>query len=804
MALCRIRQKKFEEAVLVAGRAVQADPGYAKGLYRRATALTKLGRRVEAGFDFKRILELEPMNQQVQGELDKLMARLTPEEREKVQGFGEGFKRVEIEEGEDSDSESDSAEETHPNQEVPPKKEVNPKKNRELQPFVEMLQKKKGEISSQVKKGLFERVMPEMVELIQEAEERRAEVYNLGGGRAGEQLGRVRDMHRVKVPAPDLDQWMRVERLALPDPKTHPHLHSLLELELSLKSNLCYSFKQISQDNQLVFLASSLLALCASLMGEGSLGQVAGRIFQKTLVRRGLGLEQNGRVREGFRDFWVARTFNAQDRVTLDGLSRSRKALGPELVLETRAIEKDFEEYLQTWRKPPGSVKSEAEFSPVGDSPVKTPRDRELKTTLPEKEVQETKPQVEPPESKPEPSIIRRNLSESELDELESCKVQGNALFKKRDIKGAVQKFGECIEQFLKSPMSEFLEPHQQLTGDRPADLTRNQSAPPRTPEKTLRLTSRRSVELLLSVLGNRGMGLQKLGQFGRAFQDASLGIRVFESHREELGPFKFSWGKLHYRRMSSLDGLLTASGEQVRGCRNEFLQIGMLENMLVYLVELAASCRVVRDTEGGTPSEQKAREAEARHSWMRESHSRLQEKRQRNEELSQKIRKSKRELSESSAEVLSCNSLESPPESFDQIARKAMETLLESNTLAGSASEFETHVDSFKENHAMVCRYLLKYSPEKLGLLYQRRELETSFVLKIVCAFETLGDSKDLAEGGRLLKTIMDLPRSRLTFRMMTRKEKARLLSLLEKVNRVQPVVDVEEYRAKFKLPSN
>jgi hypothetical protein len=330
-------------------------------------------------------------------------------------------------------------------------------------------------------------------------------------------------------------------------------------------------------------------------------------------------------------------------------------------------------------------------------------------------------------------------------------------------------------------------------------------------PKKKLRLTSKAAVELVLSVLSNRGMAYLKLKNFGRAFQDASLGISIYQEHEADLGPFKFSWSKLHYRRMQSLEGLLDSSGKQIRACRNEFLKIGMLENMLIYLLELNESCEIVRGSEEGTPSEKKAQELEKKFEWMKSTYKDLKSKQKKNEELSKKIHSSKREINSdkgstdsSAVFVSSSESEEKSPETFAEIAQKAMESILNSETLASSASEFETHIDSFKERNDMICKYIFRYSNDKLGELYKRRELETSFVLKIIGAFETLESVEDLKEAGRVMRAIMGLSKSKLTFGMMTKREKRQLRQLLQRISQVQPLVDVEEYQKKFKLPSN
>ena len=307
-------------------------------------------------------------------------------------------------------------------------------------------------------------------------------------------------------------------------------------------------------------------------------------------------------------------------------------------------------------------------------------------------------------------------------------------------------------------------------------------------------------------------MAYQKLSNFGRAFQDASLGLEVYSSHEEALGPFKISWAKLHYRRMNSLEGLLKAAEGQIKECRNELLKIGMLENLLIYLVELAKSCEVVSQSEKDSPSGKKAEKLPKKFSWMRKEYSELKKKQKKNEELSKKIRRSMKEIEKTSSDSSDSSKNEEKDAELDiekeksimQIAQKAMDSLLETKALAVSASEFETHVDSFKGKPDYVCKYLFKYSPEKLQQLYAKRELETTFVLKIISAFESLEQEDDLGKAGQVMTTIMGLSKSRLTFSMMTKREKRRLNALLQKISKVQPLVNLSQFKKKFKLPDN
>lgn len=321
-------------------------------------------------------------------------------------------------------------------------------------------------------------------------------------------------------------------------------------------------------------------------------------------------------------------------------------------------------------------------------------------------------------------------------------------------------------------------------------------------PAKTLNLVPKEAVELLLSVLGNRAIAFQKLNNHGKAYEDASLGVRIYESHQAKMGGFKMPRAKFHYRRMLSLEGLLGQAESQIRNCSNELLKIEMLENVVLYHLELKESCSIVNSTEGNTISGRKARALETRFDWIHKEYSLLQKKKKENEELSKKIKRSMTEIPISKEPPAKSNM--EAQDSIEQIAKKAMESLLESETLATSASDFQIKVESFKNNLDFVARYIFKYSPEDFQKLYSKRELEASFMLKIIAALDTLSGEEDLKRVGRILEVIMQLPKSQLTFRMMIKSEKRRLRRLLEKVDQVRESALLPEYKKRFKLPDN
>ena len=494
MALCKIKQKKFEEALESAEKAIKADPKYIKGYYRRASAKLKLGNRMEACLDFKRILEIEEDNEQVRKQLEKEKNKLTENEKKTVDEFNEGFKRVEIEEGTDSESESDESEQ----EEKENISNSNDSNDSQLKEFVVRLQQKKEKMTKEIKAGLFEGVITELSENISDAEDKRNEIFSLKTCMISGILLNRKKFQKASITSKMIDEWLTTEKMNIPPQETHPNLHLLLELELSLKSNLCYSFKQIGQDKKLCYVASNVLTLCSKLMrGQGALSVKANQIFQKTIKRRALGLEQNEKTKNSFRDFWVARTFDSFDSMIVKGLNRTKQALETDGIKETSIIEKDFEKFLQFFKnekkksesenKTPEkdllassvfesvpnveeskSTEREVNATSVTESPKKnltenvslTPQKKENTEILAPTKKEETPKQPEKEsfvEIKNISSVIEVNLNNSQLDNLEELKAMGNVCFKKKDYKTAIEKFSLPITKMLKGPNTDFL-----------------------------------------------------------------------------------------------------------------------------------------------------------------------------------------------------------------------------------------------------------------------------------------------------------------------------------------------------------
>ena len=860
--------KDYKGAIEDATLGIQANPKYIKNYFRRATALKYQKKKVEACWDLKRILEIEENNVTVRKDLEKVISTLSKEDKKRVEEFNEGFKRVEIEEGEDSsDSESEEEVQSKDKTEIKKPVEVETPKQKELpkgiKKRIDKFSAKKEKMSEKLKSGLFEDVMKELSQCILEIEEFREDDLQTPGFIIGQSIQNKRKMAGYSVKKADLNDFMTQDKPLMALTATVPGLKESLELEMALKSNLCHCYKQTSQTKNLVFVANNLLSLASHLMlSDQSMVLQGGKILDKTLKRRALALEEMEMFEGAYRDFWLCRAFNSFDKIVVTGLQRNRGYLTKAESDVTKQIEQDFSDYTKKFRvreeqtkvveevvetvvDTPTPVVVEEVVETVVDTPtpVVVVEDEEIKTTtlvMDDTDEEEQNNYVEFDNSSnenkedtketsvdlKESSMRVMKFNETELESFEATKAAGNACFKKQDITTAIKHYSTVIKQMIKGEPSEYLKGYQQLSGSETSHLNISSDQLKQKAQREIKFTEKTSVDLFLSLLGNRGISYSKQKNFGKSFEDASLALLISETHTDRMGEFKVPNAKLHYRRMLSLEGLIDAADKQIKTCRNEILVTSMLESLSVYLIELIESCQVVIACDGTvTKTATIARQLIKRFEWMETKLTELKEKQNKGKECSEETRKSMQNIPSvekdeestqndvidfGSSTSLNANSPTKEKsilnlETVDTIAQKAMRTLLDNPNPAVNASEFERQIDSFKKNYKFVFEYLQKINKSKLESFYEKRKLEVNTVSKVLSCFNYMIGKEEVTdrftEFKRVLEVLMNLPKCGLAFKMLMKKEKKQLREVLAKTKEAEGLERFEEYCQNFKL---
>lgn len=96
-----MKLKKYQECIADCDTTLRLQSDYIKAYHRRGKANFALGNFLKAYKDFKHIIEVEPENSEVNGELRECRKKLSEEEIRAADNVNE-FKRVQIVE-EDSD-----------------------------------------------------------------------------------------------------------------------------------------------------------------------------------------------------------------------------------------------------------------------------------------------------------------------------------------------------------------------------------------------------------------------------------------------------------------------------------------------------------------------------------------------------------------------------------------------------------------------------------------------------------------------------------------------------------------------------
>ncbi|EGR34072.1 tpr domain conserved [Ichthyophthirius multifiliis] len=140
-ALVYLKLKEYQKCITDCNKAIQINPEYTKAYHRRGKAKFAQDKILEAYQDFKFIMQKEPDNQEVNGDLKECQEIL---KKQNIQTT-EGFRRIQIvEEDEDEDEEEEKDQE-----------EKEQKQQYDIQE-VQNIEKQKELANEEIKKGNFE------------------------------------------------------------------------------------------------------------------------------------------------------------------------------------------------------------------------------------------------------------------------------------------------------------------------------------------------------------------------------------------------------------------------------------------------------------------------------------------------------------------------------------------------------------------------------------------------------------------------------------------------------------------------
>ena len=122
-----------------------------------------------------------------------------------------------------------------------------------------------------------------------------------------------------------------------------------------------------------------------------------------------------------------------------------------------------------------------------------------------------------------------------------------------------------------------------------------------------------------------------------------------------------------------------------------------------------------------------------------------------------------------------------------ENITKKAMDELIVDFRHPASVSQFETDINSFKDNYDKLIAYLCKQDLNNIRQLYANKQIEVKHLLRINAAVDHMGqldnDVKEKLIG--LFSAFTTSKNFKLTTKMLLKREKQQLLDLFEKIKR-------------------
>lgn len=286
------------------------------------------------------------------------------------------------------------------------------------------------------------------------------------------------------------------------------------------------------------------------------------------------------------------------------------------------------------------------------------------------------------------------------------------------------------------------------------------------TQQKNVLITDKQTCSLLLSLLSNRSFAQLKTKTPvpSLAYEDAAMAIKIFNQFSATLGPFKLTLAKLHYRRMSALEGVIDSGVGILENPKvGEGLRSEMKERLNGLLGKMEESCRKVLEGGGGGIGGEMALKMRDKYAEVRIRLGRMKEEEKKKRKVNSETQKveitQKIEENKNSENIKNNENKESKLEKkdsepvkdtlvkklkptrnsaqIDNIAQKAIQELLLSSKLAKTSSQFERELDSLKNQPDLICRYMTRYSQKNLKNFYSKKKIEVQTILTLIKAFE-------------------------------------------------------------------
>ena len=473
-----------------------------------------------------------------------------------------------------------------------------------------------------------------------------------------------------------------------------------LTLWLSIKSNQSYCYKQLENDKKVITTCTDIIEEIKK-MKDFSENKIMSLLI-KGLVRRGLSYERSEKYKNALLDFCIVKKFSLSNTKALSGVSRNLKNVK---YFDTNF---DYQSFLEKVEK---NYKKYTPIAKQTQKPLKTP----LK------------------------------ISPLQLERIKTLKTQGNAYFKEKIYKQAIQKYTQS--------------------------LTALNSFKNATPS---------SKQLQIDILSNRSLANYYQKNYYNGMNDAFEAIKISGDSE-----------KLLYRIVLNSEGLVKELFEQAERGKDLHVCLELFRKVRVFGERGMESAKRILEREEnlkvrkGFGNVKRLVDLSLERVCRVEGEIRELEK---NDFKGESVVKNVVEKDVEDSKLENFGTIQLKDDLIikaQNISKKGMINLLENYEKPQNASQFEIDLKCFKEKKELGLEYLMKTDSNLIKKFYSKKQVEISYLLLVIEFF----DSKENLEKNyfmkflEILEIFSESKQFKLTRMMMLKKEKKKVLELFGKI---------------------
>ena len=686
---------EYKDAVQAAGKAIEIEPKFQKGYYRRSKANQGLGNFLEAAKDLKKILQLGEKDDSIQSELNTLIKKhLSDSQKKELENSGlsstgnqQGgqFKRLQIIEQEDEDEEEQENEQHQSKNDKEISRPTNQSKRTDNKLLDELAKCKqqKEKATNLIKTAMFE--------------------------------------DALKILESTLTIFLEEEKEKLLEIEAEI-LIEYLNLKMTIHSNIALCYVQIDLPKKVITYCNIVLEAFEFKKEVVGIEDTDKSIIEKTLLRKALAYEKSEKFKEAREVHFEVKRINPGNLIAAHGINRCNQYLEDKHVMIDKLNDSNNESNIMTPKNQINPKKVEIQSSHPSNG--KKPDTTQPKTEFLEpknhtedklKHDTTTRIKVEEISSKDNKPV---HDYETLLRLYESKKTEGNGYFKENQFQKAYDSFTKAIALIDKN--------HPNI-------------------EKQRLVEEEGIVKSLVNSLSNRAMTCVKLKKYYQGIEDSKRVIVL-----EPQNP------KIYHRKYVCEEAIATELMGKRKALKDPELALDILNKEREFLNDCLADLSIVVSH---TNEEQYKKGQDQLTSWSiqlereakeyKDQIARLKDLQKKGTHTSPKIVEIHETISEqvpSESQTFQSKPKDIAPKktqidssslNIDQITLKALEEIINSPNLPNNPSKFEVDLKSFKTYYDKMWSYFTRFeSLDFLAKLYSKREMDASIAGQILGCF--------------------------------------------------------------------